>query len=795
MSGTTGVASVDTVSLTYSINQNVDHSGGAPIFVDGFSSGLWIGVTSDRPVIAQITDGSGNLFCAPLFNQDGTPEFLGWTGFNQAACGLGTEVFFDPIQFPVLNIGVKVDSREVSDDPVSLCIETLDAIAGPPGYLGIPGQGWFGAGSTVADPDSAVTFDDLAVNPFPNCASGTTGPNPDDYAGLQYNVNQPLGQGPSSGLFTAPGVLVDVAANDGRQRRVELVDSSEGIVWCVPLPGPGQHFIPREEFITNCESGEGQSLPSEAMIDVARVVTVTDGSPDSPWTFCLTHLQPDNGPMGPPPGYLNGPDWQGEGFELVDASSTIDSDLDVQPAPNCASGTTGPDAGAFAGLGYNINQPVGGSNTPTLLVGSGVVVDVGMDGAQDLVLELVSLGTSSKWCAPISGLGVQFVPYGDFNTACDGSGSPFDVAQTPIDHVAVVALGTGSPDEPYTFCISDLRPQFGGPQSNGYLQNPVWKGFGQEFISGDAILTSNLNGAPMPTCAMGTTGVLPSSEVGLYYAVNESPAGGDNTPVGITNFGVWVDFQATGEVRPYVLRAMDTAGDKTWCTTLSTTVSTFVPWTNFSDNCADPPNGAPPQVGVDQIDYIGLFVPSTGIEADPYSFCVVNFQPMDVPPGYLDGPSWFGYGFASTVGGTVQSDLNKEPAPNCIWGETAASPSSSATLEYNVNQGVGTANTPILMGGDGMLIDVDNPLDREVRVEVWSFGAELGFCSVLPTGLGPHFIPWTSFNDTCWTTGGVPFDPGSLSIDQVRVHVISSGLADDPYDLCVMTLEEMSIPE
>jgi hypothetical protein len=795
--GETSAASDSYALLGYKINQAEFPYQAAPNPPAYMAhDGLWLTVdwnSASRPMKVELYNSTtAQVWCAPI-GATGGPEFVGWEYFNDN-CVTGEGSAFDRETDQVTHIYFKVPSTLVQQD-FDYCIDDLStggSVWAPPGYLN--GPEWFGSGFTVNDLSSTFNSTNLTTHLAPNCASGYTG-DTTGFAGIHYYVDQPLETLPGSIVLTGEGVKVGVTSQNSRPLNVELT-AWNGTTYCAPIPSVGVHFIPYSSFSDVCDGGES-TFAVDTEVESVGVVARGSAYPNEYFNFCIQELGPDIGPVGPPPGYLNGSDWYGHGFHFTDGTSQVFSDLGTQVFPNCASGTTDASPSAFAGLHYNVNQPVQGTSSPIFLQGQGVHVNLlAWDEPRPLYVQIRSLAEGATWCAPIPAVGPQLIPLEDFNTECIGYTGTSLPGELSIDSVGVVALSTNVQDDAFSFCVGDLRPDM--PQ-NGYLQNPAWHGFGYEEVNGDATMSSSLLSTPMPTCASGTTGIDVSSAVAILFAVNQMDYGGANTPVLVSDAGVLVDFDSTSPERTFVLRAHDSTQSRDYCATLPGPGAVFVPWEDFSDNCADPPAGVPPIPGVDQIDYVGIHVPSTGNEADPYGFCVWNLEPMDGPPipnGYLNGPSWFGYGSSFSSGVVEMGDnLGTDPAPNCINGMMSDSPSGFASLSYRINESItGGDNLAIPLQEDGITIGINTQEDSVIRVEVFSAAESTTYCAVLPPGSGTFDLFWSDFNDACWTTGGTVLDPVSTFVDEIGISVISEAIADDPFAVCVISMEEFVNP-
>jgi hypothetical protein len=159
-----------------------------------------------------------------------------------------------------------------------------------------------------------------------------------------------------------------------------------------------------------------------------------------------------------------------------------------------------------------------------------------------------------------------------------------------------------------------------------------------------------------------------------------------------------------------------------------------------------------------------------------------------VPNGYMDGPTWFGFGWVNTDGtSSIESDLEQVPAPNCITGTTVASPSAFAELGYNIAQpSSGGAPGAVPLEGVGLEVDVFTSSPRNMEVRLMDVSTGTSYCATRPgADTGTLAIPWDEFVPC---TTGTDLLPGITPIDTISVRVLSTGM-DESYQFCIERLE------
>jgi hypothetical protein len=126
----------------------------------------------------------------------------------------------------------------------------------------------------------------------------------------------------------------------------------------------------------------------------------------------------------------------------------------------------------------------------------------------------------------------------------------------------------------------------------------------------------------------------------------------------------------------------------------------------------------------------------------------------------------------------------------CTFGTVGPSFSDYAALGVNVDQALnGTMGAPFVATGAGLFFDVVSELPTGLRVQLTGPNGATDpnerWCAALPqteTGI----IPWTTFNTTCWQTGGLSFIPGT-PITAVDV-LVPGNPTPTSFDFCLRDL-------
>jgi hypothetical protein len=322
-----------------------------------------------------------------------------------------------------------------------------------PGYLDSEFRGF---GDTEVGPGAVITVSDLESEPGPNCLEGTTDVDPESFVSLVYYVNQdPDGTQHGPALLSGLGVRLDLTFTTYRQRMVEL--RGESTTWCARFANEvdGPVFLAWSEFDSvECDNPTGSGDPFDPETDEIEQVAVTvlsNQSAGTPFELCLQELT-----TGVPNGYLNGATWFGYGSYSF-AYASVASDVNDVPAPNCIEGTTDGVAGAYAELGYELNQLADYTNQGAILVGgSGVALDIVSEPPRDLRFRLLAPQLEADYCVDLQDVGSSsfVLQWTDF-AHCD-TGSQFNASSTPITAIWVRVLSESVVDDPFQLCIDGM---------------------------------------------------------------------------------------------------------------------------------------------------------------------------------------------------------------------------------------------------------------------------------------------------------------------------------------------------
>jgi hypothetical protein len=322
----------------------------------------------------------------------------------------------------------------------------------------------------------------------------------------------------------------------------------------------------------------------------------------------------------------------------------------------------------------------------------------------------------------------------------------------------------------------------------GYLDTPTFHGYGYTEPGTGATITSDLGTEPGPNCASGETGATSAGQASLVYYVNQGTDHIELGPVLVPDSGLIL--QVTNQVyRSYIVELRGEPG--VWCAPFYTEVAgpQFIAWESFdavhcvgaqTEDAFDPTS--------DTIVKMALTVPSDQETEQPFDYCIDEIS-TGLPNGYMDGPSWSGHGWVNSDGvSSITSDLETEPAPNCITGATEASPSAFAELGYNLAQSV-SGGTPgaVLVQGTGLELDLLLSSTRDLEVRLLSGTTGVPYCaSVDAANSGSVTIPWDDFVE-CGS--GAQFVQGDTAIETISVRVLSTGVTE-AYEFCLERLEE-----
>jgi len=173
-------------------------------------------------------------------------------------------------------------------------------------------------------------------------------------------------------------------------------------------------------------------------------------------------------------GYITAGPWAGSGFTATDpGAATITPDctggVGCTPAFTgstfCMQGTvTGrADYTGFAMLGWNVNQPPGGSAATWAVPTSGGITVTVDNNPPTTALRIQLQGTdphsgADRWCVALSS--GQFTPWSAFKTNCWEGGMPQNTLTggTPIQQAAILVPGLTTA-LPFDVCLTDIRIQ------------------------------------------------------------------------------------------------------------------------------------------------------------------------------------------------------------------------------------------------------------------------------------------------------------------------------------------------
>jgi len=327
----------------------------------------------------------------------------------------------------------------------------------------------------------------------------------------------------------------------------------------------------------------------------------------------------------------------------------------------------------------------------------------------------------------------------------------------------------------------------GGSSLFGYLDTGTLKGFGYSEQGVGATITTDLETAPAPNCATGTTGDTMEGSAGIFYYVNQTTENLEQelvVPDGGLRFGAAMEIY-----RSMVIELREYEGPGVWCAHYANEAGNteFFPWSSFDAiNCPGGEISDPFDPLTDGLTKIAIKVPSNQEFAENFDFCITELD-AGLPLGYMNGPTWSGYGWYTSDGvSTLDSDVEEELAPNCITGTTVADLNGYVELGYNLNEPVTYGATPVLVPGIGLELDVVTSSTRDLVVRLMNATDGLFYCAPInQADTGSFGVLWEEFLEC---DSGGPFSPGDTLIDAISVRVKSTGVSE-PYDFCLDRLE------
>lgn len=171
-----------------------------------------------------------------------------------------------------------------------------------------------------------------------------------------------------------------------------------------------------------------------------------------------------------------------------------------------------------------------------------------------------------------------------------------------------------------------------------------------------------------------------------------------------------------------------------------------------------------------------------------------------VDPAFYASGAWHGYfwtAVAPTTTTVTPADFTAHTAGTafCVSGSVTGTTDYSgfAMLGYNVNQTKGTTVVgtwaPATISSGGVTVNVTNNTSATLRVQIQdpngATSATDRWCAALTTFNQSVTIPWSSFNTTCWTTGGVAY--AGQALESLMIMAPGS-LSAVSYNFCVNSL-------
>jgi len=153
----------------------------------------------------------------------------------------------------------------------------------------------------------------------------------------------------------------------------------------------------------------------------------------------------------------------------------------------------------------------------------------------------------------------------------------------------------------------------------------------------------------------------------------------------------------------------------------------------------------------------------------------------------MKGACWHGYASAGadadSTGMPTTFAMCGEGCKLNVAGSLAASDESYAYLGFNVNEAGGSAST-IKPTGTSVKVTFTKTGTFDVRLQI-AAGTKR-WCATATSGTA---IPWTSLKTECWGTTGTAY--AMEAIDQIQLNVPGKMAAATPYDVTLVSVEEM----
>lgn len=179
------------------------------------------------------------------------------------------------------------------------------------------------------------------------------------------------------------------------------------------------------------------------------------------------------------------------------------------------------------------------------------------------------------------------------------------------------------------------------------------------------------------------------------------------------------------------------------------------------------------------------------------------------PSGYYESGDWHGFAFPIVIAGTIEPEdfSDVDGPPFCVSGQLEPTEAYEGLggIGWNLNQGscmtagcsppLGTA-TPT---HDGIELELDNPDGNLLRIQVEEPNADANpdarWCVQLDEVDGKVFLPWTSFNTTCWDPSGGTYYAGG-AIETLMVFAVGEGPggSEVSFDFCIDGIKEADAP-
>lgn len=216
--------------------------------------------------------------------------------------------------------------------------------------------------------------------------------------------------------------------------------------------------------------------------------------------------------------------------------------------------------------------------------------------------------------------------------ACGHKLEPGQVSETTSDSALGTDGNTDTDSQTDSDTTSDNQPYF-TVHEGGFVEAGVWHGYVDATTegTGSTITPDSFDNlaAGGDLCVSGTVGAMSnwSGNALLSMNINEdAQQAGVNTwtPENTETMGLYVDISNPGSTEIRI--KIETTGGASWCAVIHYFEGTFVPWSDFNENCW---NNSGSFYSGEAISRISVLVPGHNENERPYHYCLNEMYPED----------------------------------------------------------------------------------------------------------------------------------------------------------------------